>query len=830
MNPILEILSQTLAKRRKKDPKTLSAKMPDEGFIPYVCHFDPNTILTKNGELMQIIRITGFNNASVYSELISLREALRDSLNENVKETNFAFWFNTIRRKKNITPEGKFPEFLADEVNEIWIHENKLDDQFVNELYITVIIEGIDSSIINFGSFFRSFSYSSIKSLHRKFLTKAHQKLSDLTNKILADVEDYGGKLLGLQEFDDVLYSEPMRFFGKIANLSEDRYPLACNDISNEISNHKTAFGDRELQVVGKNDKNFAAIFSLKEYFEVSTASLDKILQLPIEFIVTQSFDFTFLKKDLENFEYQDYILKVSGDEEFRQASGLANFIENKQGLATDYVKEQITIMILSKTHDGLEKDIAMAFEQFANLGFSAIREDIFLEHCFWSQLPANFHFLKRQKIINSNRVAGFAALHSFPAGKSRSNHWGPAVCALQTVLDTPYFFNFHDGKSGHTSIVGAHDSNQVGILNFLLLQARKFDNKIFYLDLNNSGECLIKALEGAYYNISNRDPRDPEFLHLNPLTNAKNPDFLIEFFNSLIAFSREPIAESEINLIPQIVEKIIANKVSNFAQACELFNNEKTAKIYQKLKILNGDSFKHIFGAKIELNWSVNKIMGFDLTDIFDKKPILIAVVNYLLHQIEAQLDGSKTIIVINEAWQIFNNAFFGKKITQLLQKFAQKNAVVIMTSSDPKSIVKSQVTTAIKEQIVTQIFTPNQEPEPAYEQVFKLSNDELEIVKIMEDEEGHFLLKHGDDSLIISLILEKLEQISRLLNPDQLTLTAMREVIAANSENSKKTTSRAWIEQLLEILQTIDDEEIAAIKEQERQEAIERRKAVES
>jgi type IV secretion system protein VirB4 len=294
MNPVLDLIAKTLLKRSKKDPKSLLAKNIDEDFIPYVCHFDPNTILTKNGELLQIIRITGFSNAGVISEIISLRETVREAILDHVQDTNFAFWFTTIRRKKNITPKGEFSDFLSSEVNEIWIHENNLDDQYVNELYITVIIEGIDTSIVNLKSFLRSFSYSSIKSLHHEFLTSAHKTLTDLTSKILGEVEDYGGKLIGIKEWDGVLYSEPMRFFGKIINLYEDRYPLACNDISNEISTHKIAFGDRELQVLGNKNKNFAAVFSLKEYFEVSTESLDKILQLPLEFIITQSFDFSF--------------------------------------------------------------------------------------------------------------------------------------------------------------------------------------------------------------------------------------------------------------------------------------------------------------------------------------------------------------------------------------------------------------------------------------------------------------------------------------------------------------------------------------------------------
>ena len=215
MNP----LSSLIANKKRTEQSGLFAKKPDEDFIPYVCHYDPNTILTKNGELMQIIRITGFNSDSVISRMISLREAVRDAVSDYAHENKFAFWFHTIRRKKNIVPAGKFDDFFSNKINEEWVSENGWDNQYVNEFYITIIIEGLDTSIGNFDSFLRSFSYLSTKSFHHKFLEEHLKKLKQIVTKILTEVEDYGAKILGIRELEGILYSEPMRFFGKISNL-----------------------------------------------------------------------------------------------------------------------------------------------------------------------------------------------------------------------------------------------------------------------------------------------------------------------------------------------------------------------------------------------------------------------------------------------------------------------------------------------------------------------------------------------------------------------------------------------------------------------------------
>ena len=81
------ILKKILTKKQKDSAKIV-AQAPDEDFIPYVCHYDPNTIITKNGELLQIIRVTGFSGDAAAS-LTSLREIVRDAIVDNVKSNNW---------------------------------------------------------------------------------------------------------------------------------------------------------------------------------------------------------------------------------------------------------------------------------------------------------------------------------------------------------------------------------------------------------------------------------------------------------------------------------------------------------------------------------------------------------------------------------------------------------------------------------------------------------------------------------------------------------------------------------------------------------------------
>jgi len=813
----MEILAKIL---KKPNPQRAVAKKPDEDFIPYVCHYDPETIITKNGEILQVIRITGFNKESIASDLVSLRDTVRDAIADNVKDNKFAFWFHTIRRKKNIVPPGEFSDFFCKKLNDDWVEQNHFKDQFVNELYITIIAEGFDSSIMNFQSFSRSFSYKSTQKLHKNFISETHKKLSKLTLQILAEINEYGAKLLTINDWQGVLYSEPMRFFGKICNLHEGRYPLNANDISSDLSSSKLAFGQRELEVINQEGKNFAAILSLKEYHEVSTGLLDKILQQPIEFIISQSFDFSFDRKDLEVYEHQNYIAQISGDEDFRQLSGIANFIESNKESETDYGKLQTTIMIINSDKDKLESDILLAFEKFTSLGFVLVREDLYLEHCFWAQLPGNFAFLRRQKIINTLRTAGFAALHSFPCGAISGNHWGSAVTVLKTIMNTPYFFNFHDKDLGHTLITGAEGSGKTTFTNFLLAQSRKFDTKIIYFDSNQAAKVFFKAINGNYFRIV-CDREDPEFLHMNPFllkNTAENITFVSNWIQHLLMFLKGEIPDHEIASIPKIVEKILQSESPSFLTLFNFFNTQETRTIYKKLKIWNGEKLGNIFSSYKDIDWS-QKINAFDLSEVIDHKPILIPVMTYLLHKIIENLNGEKTIVVFDEAWEMLDNQVIAPDLSAILQKMREKNCMVIFAATTSDDIGQSEISNIIKENLATEIYLSDPTEHEFYTKTFELADDEIEIIKMMDINDRNFLLRHGGESLIATFNLSDLHETAKILSADQITIAAADEVIKAELEKNPEEIPdpKNWIPHLIEILQEFEKDK----KEEERRSA---------
>lgn len=822
----------------KNDAHKIVASTMNKDFIPYVCHYNENTILTKNGELMQIIRVTGFHAESFASDIVPLREEIRESIAKRIKgDTKFAFWLHTIRRNKDLRSKKRSSSLFANYLDEEWSKENDLDQQYVNEFYISIIIEGFDTSITNFDSFIRSFSFKSTNKFHIQYLEKSAEELNNVVNNILEDIAIYGSKKLGIAEWDGLLYSEPMRFFGKILNLYEDRYLLSDSDLSEDLSTHRIAFGDREIEVAGNNNKNFAAILSIKEYREVSLSHLDKLLQSPIEFIISQSCDFTTIEKDLEEYRYQDYILGISQDEEFREIGGIKDFFDGDTDGKAIYGKVQTSIMIIAKNLKSLQNDVIKITEILGKMGFVAVREEVFLEHCFWAQLPCNFTMLRRQKPLNINLIAGFAALHSFPTGSMAGNHWGSYVSLIKTILDTPYFFNFHDGNIGNTIFFGDNDTAKSMVANFLMMQSCRFDPQILYLDFGKNGKAPIGAINGKYYDFPKERLKELQF-GFDPIFTINNiakesfsyddkVNFLINFFNIAIAFTKEPISQNELSLIPFFIKKIIDNKIANFRDAIAIFNTPESRNIYKNLRIWLSDKLSNIFNIDQQPIIDFKEdVIAIETSDLAKKEPIFLPILIYLLSSFEAKMsDDRPSIIVIHNALEIIGSSYIYDYIKSFIGNIHKKNGIILFLVDNNDQILDKKIIKDIQQTTATELYFSNT-ANPSYNKIFELDSDEVEILEHIDSEDGQFLHKHAQNSIISTIEFKKNPEIMEILLSTPESILAIEEVLFSlmknNDENKDIMNSPEWIEEALAILKEINKQKKQALLEKLKQEKI--------
>ncbi len=547
-------------------------------FIPIVSHYDQYTLITKNGELIQTFQINGINSDNISKQLFNLREIVRSAIKENIKGQDLSFWIHTIRKKVNLDDDTDYNGYFSANVHDIWKRKNFWDDKFVNSLYISVVHDSPEMKIKNYGAFVNSLYRNVIAKFEEKFHADAVVNLTRTVDGIISYLSEYGATKLGIYKQNGEYYSDLMFLYRRILHLNEKECKLPITDLSSVLANHKCIVGIDMMEVLSEQEKKFASVISLKEYQDVSEESLDKFLQIPVEIIATEVFYFVDKKQVAPYFKQQDYILKVSKDDNLRQLKELDEIIDAAENENNKFCHQQISLMVIGDDIEILKQRVSQASMVLSKIGICHIQEDIDLEKAFWAQLPGNFSFLSRMKPTILSNTAALSSLHNFPTG-NQYNPWGRALTLLRTEKGTPYFANFHnlEGKS-FTAILGSKVSGRTTLMNFLLSESDKYNPTTLHFVDDLDSAVYVKARAGTWYQRNKK--------LINPFlvddTNT-NRTILLEFLKIISNHYFDPLTLQELKALTILVDKAFAlnpkermiSKIIKFLDEIDVYNLE---------------------------------------------------------------------------------------------------------------------------------------------------------------------------------------------------------------------------------------------------------------
>ena len=125
----------------------------ESDFVPYACLYNPTTIITKDGELLQTIKITGLG---FEAGIADLRQAIRRAIRESIPDETYAIWMHTLRRQQSLLRKEHFPDSFSGQLDEAWRASQPTSAFFVNELYITIVKASETAGIYDAKNFLKS--------------------------------------------------------------------------------------------------------------------------------------------------------------------------------------------------------------------------------------------------------------------------------------------------------------------------------------------------------------------------------------------------------------------------------------------------------------------------------------------------------------------------------------------------------------------------------------------------------------------------------------------------------------------------------------------------
>lgn len=778
----------SIAKTKKE--KITKSEVSAASFIPYRCHWNSNTILTYNEELIRVIKIKGFAFETADDEDIDLKKHARNNLFKGMASGNFSMYFHTVRRNEKAFPDGDMPDLFSHRVNEAWSKKHNDNKSYINEHYLTIIRGKEESGIGTIKNFLKKLQYKTDRLSWENDMREAFDELEEMTVRIINGFAPYRAELLGLKETKDGVFSELLEFLGRIVNgNATQQMSIPTMDIAHYLPISRMFFGPKSIEINHPNQRKFAGMVSIKEYRPSTHAGVfDSFMQLPFELIITQSFSFTDRMVAISSMQLQQRRLVQSEDVAVSQVAEIDEALDSAMSGEFAFGSHHMSVLCLADNIKALESNLSMAVVELSNVGITAVREKMNMEPAFWSQLPGNSQFAVRKATINTLNVAGFASFHNYPSGKRKGNHWGDAVTVFNTVSGTPYFFSFHVRDVGHTMVVGPTGSGKTVLLNFLCAQSQKFNPKLFFFDKDRGAEIFVRAIGGHYLT-----PTKARVSGFNPLQqleeNTVNKTFLNDFIKVLLTANDDSLNADDIDKVQEAIEgnyKLPEDQrmIRNIAPFMGIGG---PGSLSGRLSMWHGQgSHAKLFDNEVgTFDLSSNRIFGIEMGHILQDKFSLGPVLLYLFHLIDLSLDGSPTMIVLDEAWALIDNPVFAPRIKDWLKVLRKKNTFVIFATQSVEDASKSDISDTLVQQTATQIFLPNLKATEVYKSVFMLSDREFSLVKTTDPSTRFFLVKQDNDGVIARINLSGMDDLISILSARTETVAILDEVIGEVGED---------------------------------------------
>ncbi len=395
--------------------------------------------------------------------------------------------------------------------------------------------------------------------------------------------------------------------------------------------------------------------------------------------------------------------------------------------------------------------------------------------------LPGHVYANVRQPPISTLNLAHLIPLSAVWAGAERDEHFGDAPLLYgKTEGSTPFRLSLHVGDVGHSLIVGPTGAGKSVLLALMALQFRRYKgSQIFAFDFGGSIRAAALGMGGDWQDLGGAlyaEEGDSAAVALQPLAridNAGERAWAAEWLAAMLA--------GEGVVIDPASKEHLWSALTSLASAPPA---ERTltglAVLLQSQELKQALAPYLIGGPWGRLLDAEQERLGEASVQAFETEGLIgassaAAVLAYLFHRIEGRLDGSPTMIIIDEGWLVLDSPAFAAQLREWLKTLRKKNASVIFATQSLADIETSAIAPAIIESCPTRIFLPNEraaEPQIArvYER-FGLNDRQIEILSratpkrdyYCQSRRGNrlFELGLGDVALAFSAASSKSDQI---------------------------------------------------------------------
>ena len=750
--------------------------------IPYTRHVADSVLRLQNGALMSVIKLNGLFFQTEDQAEINLRSAVQNTLIRALGSSRFSVWSTVVRREVKPSLPSDFDDPFCRELDERYQARLAQKRMFTNDIFLTIVRSDLKGALGLSDQVKRLWDRSNGNAVTTQQLRESASDLEEHVVNIAGGLAKYGARVLGIVRRDGDPYSEPCEFLELILSGGVSRQMrLPRMAINSYVGSARLHFGKRAMQVqaAAEADDRFGAMLSIKEYPPFTgPGMLDGLLQLPHEFILTQSFsisDKPIAQERITRLKRQIAASDEAGSAVEDNIDRALNQLANQEAV---FGVHHLSLLAIARSNEKLGKVVSDLGASLTDMNINWVREDLNLEAAFWAQLPGNHGYVARGAMLSSSNFTGLSSMHNFAQGREQAPHWNLPISILETTSQTPYWFNFHQRDIGHFLVTGPTGSGKTVAMTFLLAQSFRVSPRprAVFFDKDRGAEIFIRAMGGSYEVLTPGTPTG-----FNPLQlpeNAENRDFLNRLIKVMVG-GELSLSQSDNDLIEQGISQTMQQGLErrNLATLAALMagrNRADSNDLAARLRPWFDGDKAWLFNAPTDaLSLGGTRCFGFDMTNILSNTEVRTPALMYIYHRLDELLNGEPVMFFMDEGWQLLSDPTFSHFIMDKMKTIRKLNGIVGFGTQSAADIAKSSVSHTLIEQSSTNIHFPNpRADEESYMKRFGLTAKEFGFIKTTAPESRTFLIKHGNDSVIAKLDLSTMPEMVKVLSGRRETI----------------------------------------------------------
>ena len=594
------------------------------------------------------------------------------------------------------------------------------------------------------------------------------------------------------------------RWLGFLAALLSARHhpvgPLAqpiLIPLCHQIGGTHVAFEADTVRLTdgATGEERFGAVFGMKSYPPWTDAQVFDGLDLPGEVVLTNSF--TPVPRNLmaERIGRTIRQMRLADDAAISIREALVEAADLHETGGMVFGHHHMSLAVYCATRDELRWAASQVRRAGQEVGADLVRERMALRATWYAQMPGNFGHRPRQVPVSSANFADFAALHGSVEGRPPSaSPWGETLTVLPGVRGAGYRVNLHEAgrpgaepTAGHTLVLGRTGSGKTLAAGFLAAQARRAGARVIAFDKDHGLEMALRAMGGRYATIRAGHPTGlmPLMTETDPRGRAWLADWLATLLERV-----SPLTPDQTRELAHAVDQNAAGEpelrcFEHFLTLFAAFDDE--GDLAGRLgEWAPGGRYGWVFDCPDETEHRADpaardadpmatgsdpmarggRVMGFDMTELLDLQAERTAVLAYLFRRIERLLeDRQPTLVILDEAWQLLNDPYFGRRLEAWLVTLRKMNAAVMMLTQAPGQLEGSAVGRTIVESVPTMILFPNDRADPADYGFLRLDAKEAALLTAPFTGSRAALVRSAGESVVVDADLSALGPLLTIL-----------------------------------------------------------------